>query len=68
MCYGYPASSIQERIYTDSESERFWILLYTGSPDAEGTLSGLVQEGRYIEDHLANVLRMSVLYVPFLSL
>src|SRR5207302_10180368 len=43
MRCGYPASSIRERIYADGEAERFGILLYTGSPDAEGTLGGLVQ-------------------------
>ena len=32
---------------------RFGILLYTGSPDAEGTLGGLVQQARHIEEHLA---------------
>ena len=28
------------------------ILIYTGSPDAEGTLGGLVEAGRSIRDHL----------------
>ncbi len=32
------------------------ILLFTGSPDAEGTLGGLVQQARRIEDHLAQAL------------
>ena len=41
--------------------KRFGILLYTGSPDAEGTLGGLVQEARHLEDHLAHALRMSAL-------
>jgi hypothetical protein len=59
MRCGYPASSIRERVYADSENDRYGILLYTGSPDAEGTLGGLVQEGRHIEDHLADALRMS---------
>ena len=36
MRCGYPASSIRERIYV--ESGHYGILLYTGSPDAEGTL------------------------------
>lgn len=53
MRCGYPASSLRERIYTDEGEGRFGILLYTGSPDAEGTLGGLVQQGRYIEEHLA---------------
>jgi hypothetical protein len=57
MRSGYPASSIRERIYSDTEDNRFGVLLYTGSPDAEGTLGGLVQEARYFEDHLAQALR-----------
>jgi Domain of unknown function (DUF1998) len=61
MRCGYPASSIRERIYADSHAERFGILLYTGSPDAEGTLGGLVQQARHIEAHLAYALRMSAL-------
>ena len=61
MRCGYPASSIRERIYADDEAERFGILLYTGSPDAEGTLGGLVQEARHLEDHLAQALRMGAL-------
>jgi len=61
MRCGYPASSIRERIYADTETERFGILLYTGSPDAEGTLGGLVQEARHIEDHLLQGLGMGAL-------
>ena len=56
---GYPASSIRERIY--AEDDRFAILLYTASPDAEGTLGGLVQQARHIGDHLADALRMGSL-------
>jgi hypothetical protein len=47
---GYPASSIRERIYTGSYGDG--ILLYTGTPDAEGTMGGLVQAGRQIARHL----------------
>jgi hypothetical protein len=61
MRCGYPASSIRERIYADTQAEHFGILLYTGSPDAEGTLGGLVQEARHIEDHLFLALRMGAL-------
>lgn len=61
MRCGYPASSIRERIYVDPEGERYGILLFTGSPDADGTLGGLVQEARYIEDHLSQVLNMASL-------
>ena len=59
MRCGYPATSIRERIYV--ESDRYGLLLYTGTPDAEGTLGGLVQQGRFIEDHLADTLRMGQL-------
>lgn len=61
MRSGYPASSIRERVYADGLTERFGILLYTGSPDAEGTLGGLVQQGRHIEDNLAQMLQSSEL-------
>jgi hypothetical protein len=61
MRCGYPASSIRERIYADTHAERFGILLYTGSPDAEGTLGGLVQEARHIEEHLLLGMRMGAL-------
>jgi hypothetical protein len=61
MRCGYPASSIRERIYSDSAGGRFGLLLYTGSPDADGTLGGLVQEARHLEDHLAYAFRLGAL-------
>jgi hypothetical protein len=61
MRCGYPASSIRERIYTDTQARRFGILLFTGSPDADGTLGGLVQQARHVEDHLAEVFRQAAL-------
>jgi hypothetical protein len=61
MRCGYPASSMRERVYADEDTGRFGVLLYTGSPDAEGTLGGLVQQARHLEDHLAHALRMSAL-------
>lgn len=61
MHSGYPASSIRERIYSDPDDGRYGILLYTGSPDAEGTLGGLVQQARHIETHLQNALAMAAL-------
>lgn len=61
MRCGYPASSIRERIYADGEAERFGILLFTGSPDAEGTLGGLVQEARHMEQHLRLAFQMGAL-------
>ena len=59
MRCGYPASSLRERIY--AENGRYGILVYTGTPDAEGTLGGLVQQARHIEDHLAEALQMGQL-------
>jgi len=41
--------------------EGFGILLYTGSPDADGTLGGLVQEARHLEAHLEQALMMAEL-------
>ena len=61
MRCGYPASSIRERIYSDEEAGRFGILLYTASPDAEGTLGGLVQQARHLEDHMNYALRTGAL-------
>lgn len=61
MRAGYSASSIRERIYADSESERYGLLLYTGSSDADGTLGGLVQEARHMQHHLTMALRIAAL-------
>ncbi len=61
MRCGYPASSIRERVYADARAGRFGIMLYTGSPDAEGTLGGLVQQARHLDDHLTQALRTSAL-------
>lgn len=54
---GYAASSIRERIYAVPDVG-YGILLYTGSADAEGTLGGLVQQGRRIGHHLAAALEL----------
>lgn len=53
---GYPAASIRERIYLDEKGQRYGLLLYTASADAEGTLGGLVQQARAIEEHLEAAL------------
>jgi hypothetical protein len=53
---GYPASSIRERIYCEANSATTpmaGILLMTGTTGAEGTLGGLVDEGRRLGKHLA---------------
>ena len=70
MRCGYPAASMRERIFVDetssrgernSNDQRYALLIYTASPDAEGTLGGLVQEARRIEDHLRHALRTAAL-------
>lgn len=51
---GYAASSIRERVYAVPSG--YGILLYTASPDAEGTLGGLVQTADRIEFYLRQAL------------
>lgn len=53
---GYPASSIRERVYALDAG--CGILLYTGTPDAEGTLGGLVETGRQIDRYLRTALEL----------
>jgi len=44
---GYSASSVRERIYSSTDAKRRMagVLLYTASPDSEGSLGGLVDLG-----------------------
>lgn len=61
---GYPSASIHERLYCaphDGEPAMAAILLATGSAGAEGTLGGLVEEGRRIGRHLRRALEMGSL-------
>jgi hypothetical protein len=51
---GYAASSIRERIYVGDAGSG--ILLYTASPDAEGTLGGLVEAADRIGEYLRQAL------------
>ncbi|MCC6559675.1 MAG: DUF1998 domain-containing protein [Polyangiaceae bacterium] len=53
---GYAASSIRERVYLDGD--RCGILLFTGTPDAEGTLGGLAQVGKKLGHHLDAALEL----------
>jgi hypothetical protein len=56
---GYSAASIRERIYLGDEG--YGILLYTGTPDAEGTLGGLVEVGRHLPRHLKAAIELGAL-------
>jgi len=51
---GYAASAIRERLYCSAPKERSMagILLSTGTTGSEGTLGGLVEEGRRIRHHV----------------
>src|ERR1700688_4632172 len=53
---GYSSSAIRERVYAGEAG--YGILLYTGSPDSEGTLGGLVEIGRKIDQHLRNAIEL----------
>jgi hypothetical protein len=57
---GYPASSIRERVYA-IPNVGYGVLLYTGTSDAEGTLGGLVQVGRRIQDTVKAALELGML-------
>ncbi len=56
---GYPASSLRERVY--AMPGRYGILIYTGSPDTEGTLGGLIQTGREITKHMRRAIELGAL-------
>jgi hypothetical protein len=50
LCYncGYGSSSLKERIYysNDESTKMFGVLIYTAASDSEGSLGGLVNQGR----------------------
>lgn len=61
---GYSASSIRERIYcagADAPLPMAAILLSTGTSGQEGTLGGLVEQGRRITEHLRRAWDLGVL-------
>lgn len=57
---GYGVSSLKERIYSSSDLENpmAGILIYTASGDSEGTLGGLVRQGK--PDSLTRIVRSAV--------
>jgi hypothetical protein len=56
---GYAASAIRERLYCDPGMAG--ILLSTGSSGSEGTLGGLVDQGRDLQSHLRRAYDLGVL-------
>lgn len=58
---GYSGSSLQERIYCSGAKEpptMAGILLSTSTPGSEGSLGGLVEQGRVLGRHLERALQM----------
>lgn len=52
---GYSSSALRERLYVgDAPHEMVGVLIGTGSPDSEGTLGGLVRQGK--ADRLVNTI------------
>lgn len=62
---GYAASALRERLYCNSPEEMTspyaGILLSTGAASSEGTLGGLVEQGRALVDHLRRAWDMASL-------
>ena len=64
---GYAASAIRERIYCAPHIDQqpsaamAAILLSTGTPGTEGTLGGLVEQGRFLRQHLRRAFDEGVL-------
>jgi hypothetical protein len=62
---GYPASSLRERIYAlpaeGGQPNRYGVLIFTASPDAEGTLGGLVEAARRVKEFVRKALELAML-------
>jgi hypothetical protein len=61
---GYAASAIRERIYcapADAAVPMAAILLSTGTSGTEGTLGGLVEQGRALREHLRHAFDLGAL-------
>lgn len=57
---GYSSTSIRERIYSSTDQDRpmAGILLYTATPDSDGSLGGLADQGQ--TDRFERLLRLSL--------
>ena len=61
---GYAASALRERVYcapASAETPMAAILLSTGSAGTEGTLGGLIEQGRKIRSHLRQAFEFGTL-------
>lgn len=43
---GYPAASLQERIYSSAEKKIAGVLIYTAVPDIAGSLGGIIEQAK----------------------
>jgi hypothetical protein len=43
---GYPAASLQERIYSSAEKKMAGVLIYTAVPDIAGSLGGIIEQAK----------------------
>lgn len=65
---GYGSASLRERIYcdfTDEDQPMHGILIYTASGDSEGTMGGLVRQGK--PDRLEQTLRRALTHAAWCS-
>lgn len=63
---GYSSASLQERIYASSSSDRMaGLLIYTATPDSDGTLGGLERQGK--AGRIEGVLQRSIEAVEWCS-
>lgn len=64
---GYSSTSIRERIYSSSDPDRpmAGLLLYTATPDSDGSLGGLAEQGQ--TDRFENLLRLSLQRATYCS-
>lgn len=60
LCFdcGYGSSSLRERIYFSNEKGMYGLLIYTSSGDSEGSLGGLVRQGK--EEYLGKLIKESI--------
>lgn len=62
---GYSSSALKERIYTDTESGKAGILIYTATVDSEGSLGGLVELGK--KDNFESILARALAAARYCS-
>jgi hypothetical protein len=63
---GYSSSALRERLYVGTgDLEMAGVMIHTGSPDSEGTLGGLVRQGR--PDNLVSAIEGALMTMSWCS-